>query len=200
MRRQIIILSMLLLAALPLTAQEWPEEMAGDQIIYQEPNEIEMYMSAWNDQNPWGMPSPVGHFFYFGSLTFDVCDGVNIADLDLDQRASRICREPPWGGHFLGLDCAYWYPRPIEISYTLEWDEDAQAYLVYQIAEWGVNVMALTMEEDGVSGILNMGVMEILDGKMKWDERYTWYSYVIGPKTAEPKMPDPRRFQRRLVR
>lgn len=193
--RRFLTVAFVLLFAIPCLAQEWPG-LAGDQIMYQEPEGIQMYLEEWNDRNPWSMPSPVGKFFYFGSLLFDVCEDENIAVLDFSLFASRICTASYWSPLVLNV-CSYWNSRDFEMTYTLVWNEDAEAYIVEGNGHWGVNVLALTV---GEPVILQMGVMQLVDDEMVWDDTYTWYKYVIEPWTAEERMPIPRRLRTRRPR
>lgn len=202
MRRSIILLLTVLLMALPVAAQEWPDSWLGDQIEYQEEQKIQMYLENWHDRNPWGMFDMTGHFFYFGSLLFDYCDGENVAVLDIVSVAFRHCADPPWGS--VAPDPCYYYGvRSIDgPKYTLTWNEDADVYLIFDVLYWGTNVIALIMNSENDSGIIKMGVMEISDlGVMVWDDNYTHYTYVIEEFTAELLGPRPRRpsGRRKLV-
>ena len=89
MRRQIIILITLVLIALPVAAQDWPDSFIGDQMHFADPEPIQMFLLSWHDRNPWGIVDMTGHFFYFGSLMFDYCDGENVAFLDFDRMTMR---------------------------------------------------------------------------------------------------------------
>ena len=178
MRRQIIILLALLLLVLPVAAQEWPDSFIGDQMHFEEAVPIEMFLFSWHDRNPWGMVDMTGRFFYFGSLLFDYCNEENVAILDLNTFAMRNC---------FGPTCYYYSPRPINVSYTLTWHEEAGAYLVLGNGYWGVNVIALVVNSSSDSGVILMGTMQLSDaGVMVWDDSITHYTYLFGPKTAEP--------------
>ena len=179
-------------------AQEWPEDLKGEQFYYQEPVDIQMYLEVWSDHNYWGMPSPVGDHFYFGTLTFDVCDDINVARLEFDTMAVRTCVPSPWGGRFPET-CYYMNPKDIVWNITLDWDEAILSYIEYDILEWGIPMASLIMEESGIDGVLTMGVMASNVGVIWWDEDYTWYKYEIQPRTAERRLPMPRRMQRRLT-
>lgn len=200
MRRQIIILLSIVLLALPVVAQDWPDSFIGDQMSYQEAQPIQMYMLNWHDRNPWGMIDMTGHFFYFGSLMFDYCYGENMAFLDLDTMAMRHCIEPAYGT-IVPPQCFFYASRGIALSYALTWDEEAGAYLVIGDTYWGTSIIALILDGSGESGVIQMGVMNLSSsGVMVWNDSYTHYTYVFEPFTAESMLPRPKRPSiRRMV-
>lgn len=184
MRRNIIVLITLLLMVLPVAAQEWPDSFLGDQMHFDDPAPIQMFMLSWHDRNPWGMVDMTGHFFYFGEVEFGYCEGVNVAFLDFDKMAMRNCPEPVFGTP-APSQCYYYSPRSINLHYILTWNEDAGAYLVLGDGYWGTSVIALSLNGDD-SAFLFMGTMNLDQGIMIWDDTFTHYTYVIEEKSAEP--------------
>lgn len=172
MKRFLIIC--LLFFALPLSAQE-PE---------QDPIRVQTYLAEYRDMNPWGSISFVERYFYFGDLTFWICDGANRADLELRVIAYRFCEETFWGSPFPNT-CYFSHPRRRNFApLFLTWDEEFQAYtLRYTWEGIGTSLTILTVEKDAY--ILEMGL--VTNGV--WNPLYTYSKYVIQPKTAKKGMP-----------
>jgi len=187
MRRQIIILLTLLLMTLPVVAQDWPDSVAGDQVEYMEAFETQMHLYEFHDMNPWSMPDPTGQYFYFGTLAFGNDGSGNVAIIDLDSRAGRMCKEPPWGMPNPSLICYYYSQRRISFfGYVLPWNEAAQAYISYNDAYWGTSVVVLTYDADNNTATLALGAMTLVGDEYEWDLTRTIYRHLIEERTASP--------------
>lgn len=193
MKRMIVILSVLLVT-LPVFAGdfppmdvEWPDSFIGDHVVPDcEPEAVQMYLVEFEDFYPWSVPNPVGRHFYFGTLQFCVCGGVDTAIFDIRQIAGRSCTEAPWGSPYDPQICSYYAPRDVSVTtYYLEWVEDAGSYMMGNIAYWGVQAGVLTVvsAEDGLFRFV-LGTMHNEDGVMVWGNSRTRFTYWIEPFNA----------------
>lgn len=190
MRRQIIILLFVILLAVPASAQ-WPNSFIGEHMTPPQVSPVQMWLSTF--QNPYGTELRVGVRFYFGSLAFDVCNGEDVAILNLDTTAARHCNNE---------QCYFYFDGPIHFpQYMLTWNPQAQSYLFEDEVKYGINVMAITVV-DGEGGIslFQMGTMQWRNDLLFWDDTRPIYIYTIEPLTATEALPPPRRPSGRRAR
>ena len=190
MRRQIIILIAVLLVALPLAAQypgkyyEQPLPLANGQCV-----QVEAYLSAYLDMNPWSMPDPTGAYFLFGTL----CAEGDSAVLTFEEMASRKCRQAPWGSVDDKPICdQYFAVRPLRniIRHVLPWVADNTGsgfYLASMAATYPFwNYESLTYHGNNCATYVE-GVFEFVTPLWYLEsDLFTRRVYDIAPRTAQP--------------
>jgi len=159
MRRQIIILGMLLLFALPVVGQEWPDSFIGDHMPdSSSPSNIVMFVHSTVNANP-----QTGRWYrtvWFGPD----CDSVPIALLDItmykDQGASVSA----------------------PVVYQIPWNDVMQSYSFSgSVGDGKYNI--ITMNVTNPSDLkLILGTYRInTQGEMGWAKDYPIYVYRIVP-------------------
>lgn len=118
MKRQIIILGVLLALALPLAAQTCPDELVGEK--YKDWGSLELWVTPEELRNaPWSMATPPdpANMGYTALFTFDL-EGVEVSMGPMMTRFHRVFAPPPAG-----------YLEPVYFEYMeecgayMKWDE-----------------------------------------------------------------------------
>jgi len=184
MRRNIIILCLLLVVPAGIVLAGYPEDYFGPPA----PNgciKVEAYVpSGWfHDRNPWSMPSPEETVFWFGEL----CVENGVAVLEFTQLGSRRCYENPWG---LEECYAGWL---IEISkpdrHLMAWDPDFDIDWGFYLAkvhfrDWEWSYESLTAST-GNDMVFVTGVFEFIT-PFWWVESDNWtrWKFLVSPRSA----------------
>lgn len=184
MIKRFAMLGVILLIALTVSAQEWPEEFSGNYIAYQEPFSIKMYMTEANDSS-WVIPEEVGADFWYGSMVFDKCHGEQIVEVYFSKHAYRVCD---------GVRCFRGSAvHDVQLRYRLTWDKQTKAYILLgklgrddPPVRW--NALVLTVGNHGHS-MLTTGTVEVVEGKYVWEDLYPVYTYKIAPHITMRRSP-----------
>jgi hypothetical protein len=165
------------LFAAVVNGQSLPWDFQGEYIPYKEPSAVQMYLESIND-SPWADQEEVGADFWYGSITFDKCHGVHIVQLYFTKHAYRECNEDTGRcRRSSGIHEAVF-------SYTLDWNEQEQAYVTLARANtnpttrWGL--IAFTADGNG-GGTLVLGTVELVNGNYAWYSNYPVYTYEVLP-------------------
>lgn len=188
MRRNIIILCLLLVVPAGIVLAGYPEDYFGPPV----PEgciDIEAYVpSGWFlDRNPWSMASPEENVFWFGTL----CVEGGVAALEFTRLGSRRCYEAPYG--VIGDPPICYSGWTIEISkpdrHVMAWDPNFAIDWGFYIASvhfgnWEWSYESLTAIE-GVDMVFVTGVFDFIT-PLWWVEsdQYTRWKFLVSPRTA----------------
>lgn len=184
MRRQIVIL-FLVLAVTGTVCAGYPPEYYGPRL----PDgcmDIEAYVpSGWfHDRNPWSMPSPEEHIFWFGEL----CVEGGVAALEFTRLGSRRCYEDPWG--FERCFASYTIPLSTPDRHVMAWDPNLEIDWGFYLASihfdnWEWSYESLTASTLG-NMIFVTGVFDFIT-PFWWTESDTWtrWKWLVSPRTAK---------------
>jgi len=188
MRRHIIILAIVLMAAGSLAAQ-YPVEYYGQPLPLADGDcaEVEAYLESYLDMNPWSMPDPTGHFFLFGTL----CMEGDSAVLTFEEMASRSCRQAPWGSVDDTPICEYYTVRQLSrvSRHVMPWKKGIyRGFYLSSLPDtspfWKYE--SLTYEGDNEATYIE-GVFEFVTPLWYLEsDLFTRRVYKVVPRTAKP--------------
>ena len=185
MKRQVIILGLILLCCGLAYTQTFPDDLCGDQLILEETLPIQMELIQFYDMSPWSMPSPIGAGYYLGDLN---ADGAN-AILRAKYYASKVCYDddPPWGQHpdIETEICYAWQPRRLRQNrvWAMPWNEECGCYLHLNLTTG--EFMALTVDVEQAKAHLRTGFMNFDDGRWVYNGRRSLWTWLVEPKTVD---------------